>query len=504
MNISRRQISPSRYRPKIIAAPKGQKINFKQRAATRIAVRSTLGLEDYSFILFGGAIRGGKSFWGFQTLIYLCELYPRSRWIVLRKDLRVIRDNTIPSFKKFLEELVPNPGVLKESPYNYKHPNGSEILFRGENRDKDPELNKFKGFEGNGFLLEEMNELGEKTLDKSFERAGSWIIPGIDQNEQPRPIILATCNPSQGWVKSKIYTPWKNNALRSGWLYIPSYIWDNPFLPAAYLESVKNMSDYEYRVFVLGDWDVVLKSGGEFLKEFELDRHLGNEILDPSKTIHISIDSNVRPYIAVSLWQFYKKPGRGWKIIQVAELPVREPNNSAINAGKMVRKFLEDYEYKNKIFLYGDPTTKAANNIDDNKRSFLTLFKTAVKEGGFEISERFFSRAPNVSLTGDFINEILAREIFNLSIEINEGCKDSINDYIQVKEDADGGIFKKRIKDPITGVMFEPLGHLTDTMRYLICKAFEEEFVKYSQRFADYSRLSETTPDPESFLKGGF
>jgi hypothetical protein len=377
-------------------------------------------------------------------------------------------------------------------------------MFRGENRDKDPDLNKFKGFEVNGFLLEEANELGEKTLDKAFERAGSWIIPDRAQDAQPKPIILATCNPSQGWIKDLIYTPWKQKTLRPNWLYIPSFIWDNPFLPQVYLDMVQNMNEYEYRVFVLGDWDVVLKSGGEFLKKFELDEHLGNTDLDPAKTLHISLDSNVLPYIAVSLWQLYKRPSGGWRIVQVAELPIGEPNNSAINAGKAVGKFLNDYEYKNKIYLYGDPTTKATNNIDPNKRSFLKLFTTGLTESGFNLEERFFNRAPNVSLTGDFINEILASEIFGLSIEVNELCKESINDYIQTKEDADGGILKRRIKHPVTGQSYEPLGHLTDTMRYFICKAFEEEFYKYSQRFVDYKRLSEISDDPESFLKGGF
>lgn len=376
-------------------------------------------------------------------------------------------------------------------------------MFRGENRDKDPELNKFRGFECNGFGLEEINELGESIIDKAFERAGSWIIPELSENEQPKPIILATTNPSQGWVKNRIYIPYKNGTLPSKWLYIPSFIWDNPFLPKVYLDSVKNMNEYEYRVFVLGDWDVVLKSGGEFLKRFELDLHLGNTNFDISKNIHISIDSNVLPYIAVSLWQLYKRPGGGWRIVQVGELPIGEPDNSAVNAGKIVGKFLNDYEFSNKIYLYGDPTTKASNNIDENKRSFLKLFKTGLEGAGYELNERFFNKAPNVSLTGDFINEILGSEIFDLSIEINEACKKSINDYIQLKEDADGGILKKRIKDPKTGQTYEPLGHLTDSMRYFICKVFEEDFYKYSQRFIDYKKLSEVADDPESFLSGG-
>ncbi len=478
--------------------------NLKQDKATKIAIESVLKFIDVAFILFGGAIRGGKTFWGLKTLIFFCEMFPGSRWVVIRKDLSRIRENTIPSFEKMLDENIPGAGILKRNPYNYEHPNGSKILFRGENIDKDPELNKFKGFEANGFLLEELNELAAATLQKSFERAGSWIISKLGINNQPKPIVLGTTNPTQGWVKEQIYTPFIHKTLKPSWIYIPSYITDNPFLPQSYIDGLNELNEYEYRVFVLGDWDVVLQSGGEFLHEFKLNRHLFNLNIDINKTLHVSIDSNVLPYIAITLWQLEQTETGAWIVEQVAELPAGEPNNSAKMSGKYLVDFLEKIGYQNKVFLYGDPTTKAMNNIDINKKSFLKLFKSAIYEAGFLIEERFFSKAPNVSLTGDFINEILARELFNIQIKINETCKESINDYIKVKTDKDGGMHKQRIKNRTTGVSYEPHGHMTDTLRYFVCKVFEDEFKKYSKRFSDYEVLSENVSDTDSFLQGGF
>ena len=84
--------------------------------------------EQYSFILFGGAMGGGKTFWGLSALLIMCKLFPGSRWSVVREDMEKIRTTTIPSFKK----LQPG-GNLRESPFNYTHPNGSVILFKGEN-----------------------------------------------------------------------------------------------------------------------------------------------------------------------------------------------------------------------------------------------------------------------------------------------------------------------------------------------------------------------------------
>jgi hypothetical protein len=108
--------------------------------------------EKYNFITFGGAIRGGKSVWGFSALLILCTVHPGSRWCIIREDMEKIRTTSIPSFKK-----IQPSGVLKQSPFEYTHPNGSVILFKSENYAQDKDLDWMKGLEVNGFLFEEIN-----------------------------------------------------------------------------------------------------------------------------------------------------------------------------------------------------------------------------------------------------------------------------------------------------------------------------------------------------------
>ena len=181
---------------------------------------NAIASERYVFILFGGAMGGGKTVWGLSALLIMCEIFPKSRWCVVREDLEKIRTTTIPSFKKLRAS-----GKLRESPYEYTHPNGSVILFKGENYSNDKELQWLRGLEVNGFLFEEINECQEDTLDISFGRAGRW-----ECEPRPKPIILATCNPTANWVKQRIYDKHKNGTLSGSWLYIQSKITDNPFL----------------------------------------------------------------------------------------------------------------------------------------------------------------------------------------------------------------------------------------------------------------------------------
>ena len=180
--------------------------------------------NNYNFIMYGGAIRGGKTFAGLGALLLLCKMYPKSKWCVVRSTLQTLKLNTIPSFTK----ICPTSFVKKynQDTQTVTLKNDSQIIFLGENYADDKELNRFKGLEVNGFLLEEVNELQQKTFYKCIERAGSQII-----DKQPKPLILATCNPANNWVKELIYNSWKNNTLPTNWLYIPSKITDNPFIP---------------------------------------------------------------------------------------------------------------------------------------------------------------------------------------------------------------------------------------------------------------------------------
>ena len=431
--------------------------------------------EKYNFILYGGAIRGGKSVWGLCSLIVLCEIFPGSRWCVVRENTDRLRTTTIPSFLK-----ISPKGKLRQNPYEYYHWNGSTILFKGENIQKDPDLDSFKGLEVNGFLFEEINECQKVTLYKGFERAGSWIIPNA--KVRPNPIILATCNPTNGWVKDLIYIPWRKGELPDKWIYIPAKITDNPHIPPEYIENLKNLPRYEYEVFVEGSWDVQLKTGGEFLKGFEPETHIRPLKYDPNSIIHISIDSNVDPYIAVTCWQLIKVNDI-WEIRQIHELPASDPYNTARKAGDQVGWWLRQIGYNQRVFMNGDRSTKNRNNIDDDKRSFYQIFVDSIKRQGFAIEDKFLDHAPSVSLIGDFVNAIFDGTLKFARIIINESCKKSINDYIETKQDKDGSILKKLVVNPKTKVSYQEHGHLTDTLKDFIVQAFYEEFTQFVERF---------------------
>lgn len=212
----------------------------------------------YRLIGFGGGVRGSKTFGVMATLIALCRIYPGSRWAVIRKDLQRLRDTTIPTFDKLrLAHLGGDQFIsgVNQQTWDATCANGSKLLFRGENIDKDPELLRFHGYEVNGFANEEADELSERTLTKEIERAGTWIIPG--DAPQPLPYIFNTFNPCAGWPRRRFYVPWKAGTIAPPYVFIPTTQADNPYISDAQRAAWADLPEHEYRRFILGDWDAL-------------------------------------------------------------------------------------------------------------------------------------------------------------------------------------------------------------------------------------------------------
>lgn len=209
---------------------------------------------EHRIIGFGGGIRGTKTWGTLASIVLLCRMFPRSRWCVVRKDLQRVRDTVLPTFAKLSEHAGGFVGPVNQQRWESECTNGSVILFRGESIDKDPDLLRFHGYEVNGFVAEEADELSERTFIKMIERAGTWIVPN---GEQPPPYILCTFNPCARWPRRRFYLPWRDNSLKLPYAFIPTTAADNPSISEQQRESWKEMPDAEYRRFVLGDWESI-------------------------------------------------------------------------------------------------------------------------------------------------------------------------------------------------------------------------------------------------------
>jgi len=208
---------------------------------------------DYTRLLFGGGVGGGKTTGTLLIICALAKIYPGSRWVVVRQDRPTLRRNTLPSFWKTCPQPFFHPDRYNKSDMIATAINGSRIEFIPESYSEDPELKKFDGLEVNGFVLEEADELQVATYLKCIERSGRWII-----NPMPLPYILLTCNPHQGFLKEVFYTPWKKKELLPPYFFTRSLVGDNPHQNKEYiknLQEIKKRAPALYRRLVEGSWE---------------------------------------------------------------------------------------------------------------------------------------------------------------------------------------------------------------------------------------------------------
>ena len=434
-------------------------------------------IQTHDFVLYGGAIRGGKTYWLLLELIGMCFTYPKSRWIVVRQSLPTLKQTVLVSFGKLVDQgLGQYIASYNQSTQTVTFNNGSQLIFMAESFDTDKELNRFRGLEINGAGIDEINEIQEVTFYKIFERAGSWT------GSPKCPIkIIATANPTNNWVKEKIYDKWRDNTLNPRWAYIPAKITDNPHIPEDFIRNLKdNMPRYQYEVFVNGIWDISLKTGGEFYKCFELDSHVGKTSYDPLLALHLSWDENVNPYLPVGIFQI-----KGKHVMMIDEIAAKSPNNKIDwVCREITRKY---YNHSSGMFVYGDATSQKEDVKQMQGHNLFRLIQQGLSQ--FKPQLRVSASNPSVVARGMFINTIFEKQFEGISVTIGDNCKIAIQDFVNLKEASDGNKHKEKETDTTTGVSYQKYGHFTDLFDYLICFAFRSEFERWQRGSVSFSNV---------------
>lgn len=239
-----------------------------------------------------------------------------------------------------------------------------------------------------------------------------------------------------------------------------------------------NDPDY-YQVYALGEWGHI-RTGAEFFPSFNRGVVCGRFKYNPELPIHISMDSNVLPYVTATFFQKEYKHDDVQQVTQIDELPIESPNNSARKAAKVIAGRLREYGYADKVYLHGDASGKAANTIDDNNRSFFDLVIDELEHEGFEVVDCIGNKNPSVATTGEFINAVWDGRVPGVAIRIDNDCTTSIDDYQAVQKDENGAISKQKVTNPVTKQKYEAQGHVSDTLRYIVHDLLRKQYTEFS------------------------
>ena len=416
---------------------------FRLELSTRqLDLWQAIASGRYQFIAYGGAIRGGKTIGSLACIVALCKVFPGSRWALVRNTYRSLLQTSLPSLLK----VVP-PRFIARKPtaannYTLHFTNGSQILLFAECFDTDKDLDRWKGLEVNGFVLEQAEELQWVTVQKAFERAGTWILP----NKQPKPLVIATLNPSHKWPYEKLYKPWKRGLLPENWCYLPAFVTDNPHLPEGFLEHLKaSMEPMHFARFVQGDWEAQ-RAEKPFAFAFDEAKHVSDAaVYRPDQPVYISFDFNVNPGCCIVAQHGYANGQTYLHVIDELRLP--DTDLYAMSA------ILRERYGRSVLLLTGDASGNARSVLTRGAQSAYQILLRELNVG--YMSLRVPTKNPPLLPSRSLLNRILG---IHPGLAIHPQCTHLLNDLRYVEADEQG----KPRKDN------GDLTHLLDAFRYYL------------------------------------
>lgn len=423
-----------------------QKIVFEPHQKQQEFIEAVFS-NRHKYLLFGGSAGGGKSFVSLATLLLLARVFPGSKSFVIRESLPTLKRTTIPSFLKLCPKSFIQSYNQTDQMVRFK--NGSSLTFFPENFVMDKNLTRFDGIEANFFLIEEAQEIQQKTFEKCKLRAGRNIIPGRDV--QPLPLILITCNPSQNWTKELFHNPAIKGELPPDYFYLQSLMRDNPSLPQTYLDGLANLDEITRQVFVEGNWDVI-DVERPFAYAFNRNKTIQTNLqIEKNEPIILSFDFNVDPITCIAGQSF-----RG-KIRIIKEFRLR--NSDIFKLCEVIKT-----TFGNNYFLItGDASGSNRSAISQGSSNYYQIImrELDVPKSAFRVP----SFNPSIRNSRVLLNSLLERHSDFL---IDSSCQWLINDLQMVQTDETGDIDKSKDKT---------ITHLLDCLRYYLW-SFHRDFVK--------------------------
>ena len=400
---------------------------------------------EYNVIYYGGAAGGGKTYVALATLIALSKLYPGSCWCVIRKDAGRLKKNTIRSFQK----LLPKGFMTRFNDNVAYFKNGSTIIFSSENYEKDKDLTWMDGFEPNGFLLEESQELQLNTYRKAKLRSGRNLI-----SPMPTPLVIVTGNPNQKWSKDEFYEHWKAGTLPPRVKYIQALMSDNSKLSDTYKEALQTLDEFTRQRYAEGNWDVI-DVENPFAYKFDFNKHTAVFDSKPSKSLPLWLvfDFNKDPMTCIAAQTSKFNWIKVYKEFRIPHSDIKEM------CDQIIAEYGDDYYFQ----IAGDASGQHDTALEKNKSYY-----TEIKKYLGVLSTQFKLRKKNPDIANNrvLLNALLERMpsfLFN-----RKECRYTIEDMQYVEVNAEAEIDKKKDKHR---------SHLLDCVRYLV-DITQEGFVK--------------------------
>jgi hypothetical protein len=408
--------------------------------------------------------------------------------IAFRKESSTIPTTLKKTFNLAIDSLYLSPAIERQD-RRYITKTGAEIPLKGIDNEE-----KAKGVESYKYLfLDELNhfEIGEYEQFQLSLRGikGQKIFAAwnpVDENSWVKMQLVDKYE----WIETDYKLPCENSFVKQSadgsTILIKTTYEDNYWIAGspcgtygfrdnALIEvynALKERNYNSYRVNVLGEWGKTV-FGGEFLKSWKSEVHVGKTDYDPSLAVWLSFDENVNPYFPCGVFQVSDEN----EIRMIDCIALKNPDNTVKAMGRAILQRLRHWKHNGHVYVCGDSTSQ---KDDVKQEKGFDLFRLLINElDEVKPIRRVAKSNPNVRPSADFFNAILAYNEQGISFTVDETCRVAILDFENTKEDKNGKVDKKTVTDPVTKVSYQPYGHIVDLTRYLITSVFPSQYARF-------------------------
>lgn len=231
----------------------------------KLTIKQTKGLDILEDsvteeLLYGGAAGGAKSVLGCYWQLKRRYKYPGSRGFIGRAVFKTLKDTTLKTFFEVAQMQGLKRGRNfdltgswdKENPNCIMFDNGSLIFLRDlALYPTDPDFDELGSLEITDAFVDECGQVVQKAKDTLKIR----IRYGLDKWNLIPKILYAT-NPVKTWPYLEFYRPSREGKLPEHRKYLPAFVYENPYAPAAYVASLEKMPEGPQKERLLrGNWE---------------------------------------------------------------------------------------------------------------------------------------------------------------------------------------------------------------------------------------------------------
>ena len=219
-------------------------------------------MSSASYILYGGAVAGGKSVAGVNDMLQCALDYEGTRVGIFRWENKSFMDTTYQTMKEWILDV---DGLVMHHDRNRRDItlcNGSHVIYGGlmpSGAVSGDIFKTIKSLEIAAAFVDEVTDVPENVfsfLCSRLPRLPGGPVKNIHTGvmEYPPVRLFCSCNPSLGWVKIR----WVDQNLPDH-EFISAKATDNSHNPPGYYETLRRtMPPGMVQQFVEGDWDAVV------------------------------------------------------------------------------------------------------------------------------------------------------------------------------------------------------------------------------------------------------